>query len=334
MRVALLATGGTIAGVAPSAGQSTAYESARLSVDRLLDAIPLARDLATIEAQQIARIDSKDADPAFWQTLGQACQQALDEGAQAVVVTHGTDTLEESAAYLHWTLKTERPVILTAAMRPASAISADGPGNLLDSLRLAVHPQAMGLGVLACLNQTVWSARGLSKVNAQRPDAFAAPGAGALGSVQDGVFNRVLQPARAHTTQTRYTVRTPLAQVHVLCAYAGASPRLVQALLEEGTQGIIWAGTGNGSMSAAMQQALHAAAQAGVAVVRASRTGSGHVMHGGDCPDEALGFNTAGSLSPWQARVLLALELGRQQSEAMDAWTLDRAAIQQAFERF
>lgn len=320
-RIALLAMGGTIAGAAPDATHTAAYQAAVLSVTQLLDAVPALAGTAVIHAEQIANIDSREMSVALWLTLAARINALLASDAiDGVVITHGTDTLEETAYLLHLTVKSAKPVVLTAAMRPATALSADGPLNLLNAVTLAGCPQARGKGVLVALNNQVHCARDVTKTSTYAVDAFRSPEVGVLGWVQDGRVEFQRTPSRAHTLATPFEL-TPagaarvLPLVEIVTSYAGASGALCRAMVEAlcagGVRGIVVAGTGNGSIHAELQQALAAAAARGVAVVRASRVGAGHVMRNGAAPDDALGFTSAGTLSPYKARILLMLALAQ-----------------------
>jgi len=303
-RLCIVATGGTIAGAGARPQATQGYAAGALDVAELCARVPGLDEVACIGTESFAAIDSKDATPAFWQALASRVQALLeDDGLDGVVVTHGTDTLEETAYYLHLVLKTDKPVVVVGAMRPATALSADGPLNLLDAVAVAAAPATAGRGVLVALNHQILGARDAGKVNANRPDAFAAPNAGALGWVQDGRISWMARPERPHTLATPFSTATPLAQVEVLTGYAGGSAGLIRAVGATGARGLVWAGTGNGSASAQAQAALAELCKGGVAVVRASRTGSGCVAASGGMPG-------AGTLSPWKARVLLMLALG------------------------
>lgn len=311
-RIALLATGGTIAGSAADASRTAGYQAGALGVDRLLDAVPQLAGVAQVQAEQIARIDSKDMTCALWLALAQRTNQWLAQSDIAgVVITHGTDTLEETAYFLHLTVKSRKPVVLTAAMRPATALSADGPLNLLNAVRVAAHPAASGNGVLVAVNNQVHCARDVIKTSTYAVNAFHSPEAGVLGWVQDDWIEFQRRPVRQHTLDTEFDVGNcnALPMVEVVTSYANASRVPVDALAQAGVSGLVVAGTGSGSLCADMQQALADAVRCGVTVVRASRTGAGHVMRNGAAPDDALGFISAGDLHPYKARVLLALAL-------------------------
>jgi L-asparaginase len=211
-------------------------------------------------------------------------------------------------------------------MRPATALSADGPLNLLNAVTLAASAAAAGQGVLVAFNNRIHCARDVGKFSTYAVDAFQSPEIGALGWVQDGRVEFQRRALRPHTVDAPFSAASPWPQVEIVMSYAGVSRAAVEALVAAGVDGLVVAGTGNGSIHAGVQQALAEAAAKGVAVVRASRVGSGHVMHNGAANDDALGFVSAGSLSPYKSRVLLLL--------ALAAGTVDKAALQNAFDTY
>ncbi|WP_027818331.1 asparaginase [Paraburkholderia bannensis] len=330
-RIAVLATGGTIAGSAPDAANTAGYQAGVIGVAQLLAAVPGLDAVAQIHAEQVASVDSKDMSFALWTTLVQRVNELLaSDDIDGVVITHGTDTLEETAYVLHLAVKSAKPVILTAAMRPASALSADGPLNLLNAVTLAASGQAGGQGVLVAFNNRIHCARDVAKVSTYAVDAFQSPEIGALGWVQDGRVEFQRRALRPHTVDTPFhadkLTETQWPHVEIVTSYAGVSRIAVDALVSAGVRGIVVAGTGNGSIHATLQQALGDAVAQGIAVVRASRVGSGHVMHNGAAKDDALGFVSAGTLSPFKARVLLML--------ALAAGTSGKADLQRVFDTY
>ncbi|NLP64044.1 asparaginase [Paraburkholderia sacchari] len=326
-RVAVLATGGTIAGSAPDAANTAGYQAGVIGVAQLLAAVPGLNALARIHAEQVASVDSKDMSFALWSALAQRVNELLaDDDIDAVVITHGTDTLEETAYFLHLTVKSTKPVILTAAMRPASALSADGPLNLLNAVALAASGQAAGQGVLVAFNNRIHCARDVVKISTYAVDAFQSPEIGALGWVQDARVEFQRRALRPHTVDAPFNAAGLWPQVEIVTSYAGVTRIAVDALVSVGVHGIVVAGTGNGSIHITLQQALAEAAVRGVAVVRASRVGSGHVMHNGAAKDDALGFVSAGTLNPYKARVLLML--------ALAAGTSGKDALQRVFDTY
>jgi L-asparaginase len=330
-RIAVLATGGTIAGSAADAASTAGYQSGVVGVDRLLAAVPALSGVAQIHAEQVAGIDSKDMSLALWTTLAQRVDTLLaSDDIDGIVITHGTDTLEETAYLLHLTVKSTKPVVLTAAMRPATALSADGPLNLLNAVTVAASRAAHAQGVLVAFNNRIHGARDVVKTSTFAVDAFQSPEVGALGWVQDGRVEFQRRVVRPHTLATGFAIgpasQTAWPAVEIVASYAGATRVLVDALLQARVRGIVVAGTGNGSIHASLQQALADAVAQGVAVVRASRVGSGHVMHNGAAADDVLGFVSANGLNPYKARVLLML--------ALAAGSTERSKLQQIFDTF
>ncbi|MPW18394.1 type II asparaginase [Paraburkholderia sp. CNPSo 3157] len=329
-RIAVLATGGTIAGAAPDATNTSGYQAGVVGVGQLLAAVPSLATVANVQAEQVASVDSKDMALALWTKLAQRVDELLaSDEIDGVVITHGTDTLEETAYLLHLTVKTDKPVVLTAAMRPSSALSADGPLNLLNAVTVAGSAHAKGQGVLVAFNNRIHSARDVVKTSTYAVDAFHSLEIGALGWVQDGRVEFQRAVVRPHTTATPFAIGSIGAQwpvVEVVASYAGASRIAVDALVAAGVKGIVVAGTGNGSIHATVQTALAEATAKGVAIVRSSRVGSGHVMRNGAASDDALGFVTAGALNPYKARVLLML--------ALSAGHATPAALQRVFDTY
>lgn len=329
-RIAVLATGGTIAGAAPDATNTSGYQAGVVGVGQLLAAVPSLAAVANVQAEQVASVDSKDMALSLWSTLAQRINTLLaSDEVDGVVVTHGTDTLEETAYLLHLGVKSDKPVVLTAAMRPSSALSADGPLNLLNAVIVAGNAKARGQGVLVAFNNRIHSARDVVKTSTYAVDAFQSPEIGALGWVQDGRVEFQRSVVRPHTGATPFLIGSNNAAwplVEVVTSYAGVSRVAIDALVSAGVKGIVVAGTGNGSIHSTVQTALAEAAAKGIAIVRSSRVGSGHVMRNGAAADDALSFVTAGALNPYKARVLLML--------ALAAGHTTPVALQQVFDTY
>jgi L-asparaginase len=309
-KIVVLGTGGTIAGMAATPGDSLVYSSAQLGVAQLAAAATACApgSVWMLETEQVAQIDSKDMSEALWQTLAARCAHWLARPeVRGVVITHGTDTLEETAFFLDRVLAPAKPVVLTCAMRPATALAADGPQNLLDAMAVAGTPGASG--VIAVCAGTVHSARDVAKEHPYRLDAFTSGEAGPLGVVEQGRLRMLREwPAPSTVLARRYARAVARAtdwpRVEIVLNHAGATGALVQALVVQGVDGLVAAGTGNGSLSTGLQAALLAARAQGVAVVRATRCARGQVLpHAGDLlPD-------SGGLSPVKARIALMLDL-------------------------
>ncbi|MED5619376.1 asparaginase [Ideonella sp. BN130291] len=301
-RVVILGTGGTIAGRSAQAGDNVGYTAGQIGVDALVAAVPALAGEA-LEAQQVAQLDSKDMDHATWLLLAQhlAYQLARPE-VQGVVITHGTDTLEETAYFLHRLLAPPKPVVLTAAMRPATALLADGPQNLLDAVRVARCAGARG--VVTVLNGQVLAAEDVRKVHSYRVEAFSAGDAGPLAVMEEGRLRLFRDWPQGQALGLAWlpsdVARWP--RVEVLLSHAGASGGLVEALVAQGVRGIVVAGTGNGTVHRDMQAALQRAQLAGVRVLRSSRCVNGAVVGDGL-------LDSAGALPPVKARIELMLQL-------------------------
>jgi L-asparaginase len=301
-KIVILGTGGTIAGTAASATDTVGYTSAQLGVAQLVAAVP---PLAAwdIECEQVAQLDSKDMDFATWQVLAQGAAFHLSRAEVAgVVITHGTDTLEETAYFLHRVLAPTKPLVLTAAMRPATSLQTDGPQNLLDAATVA--RDAASQGVLVVVAGRVWAGGELRKVHSYRLDAFDAGDAGPLAVVEAGRprWWRAAPEGQALGLQRieRAVARWP--RVEIVLNHAGAGGMLVDALVAQGVHGLVAAGTGNGTLHRDLEAAVLRAQAQGVRVLRASRCAAGPVIGDGPLP-------SAGALSAVQARIELLLQL-------------------------
>ena len=302
--VVILATGGTIAGTAAAATDTTGYRAGALGVDALIAAVP-ALSAHRLESESVAAIDSKNMDAATWQRLAQRVAHHLARPEVAgIVVTHGTDTLEETAYFLQRVLAPSRPVVLTAAMRPATALSADGPANLLDAVRVAEADGARGVSVVFA--GAAWAALGLRKVHTLQTGAFAGSDCGPIARLEGGVLREFRAwPAGAALGLARIAAAPDAwPRVEIVLNHAGADGRLVDAAVAAGAAGLVVAGTGHGTMSARLDAALARARDAGVRVMRASRCAFGPVL-----PHDAQDAEAAGELSAVQARVELQLTL-------------------------
>jgi L-asparaginase len=304
-KVVVLGTGGTIAGTADSATDSIGYRAASLGVEALLDPVPVL-DGWPIECHQLAQVDSKDMTLDLWLALAAAVRQQLQRPEVCgVVITHGTDTLEETAYFLHRVLAAPKPVVLTAAMRPATSLQADGPQNLLDAVTL-VRCGAL-LGVMAVLGGQVHAAADLRKQHGWRLQAFGSGDAGVLALMQDGALQRFRESAQVSPHAAAACLPGDAAdwpKVEIVTSHTGASGAVIDALVAAGARGIVIAGTGNGSVHVALLEAARRAIAAGVPVVRASRCLLGGVF---GAPPDAL--PSYGALTPWQARIELMLDL-------------------------
>jgi L-asparaginase len=335
-RIAVLATGGTIAGVQRAPGTS-GYDAGVLGADALVAAVPGLERLARISTEQVASVGSQDMSLAIWHKLAERVRELdADPDIAGIVVTHGTDTLEETACFLDLVTAPGKPLVLTAAMRPATALGADGPANLYASVALAADASAAGRGPLVLLNDEIHAAREVQKISASALHAFASPNRGRAGHMEGRRprFHVLAATAAAASSgrappSARYPVAElpPAAQwprVGIVYAHAGLQADVI-TYMASCHAGLVLAGTGGGTASSAAIGALAAAVRGGVAVVRASRIGQGVVRRDIEVDDTACGFVAAGDLPPAKARILLMLALTRTQ---------DAAALQDVFDRY
>lgn len=324
-RIHILGTGGSISGIGPHRLDYTLYPDSgkKLTVAQMLERIPEAREVAQLSGEDVLQVGSPSIGPKEWLQLAERIHALKADG---VVITHGTATLEETAYFLHLTVKSERPVVITGAMRPPTALGTDADLNLLDAIRLAAHPEAAGRGVLTILNNEIQSARDVTKSNAFRVDTFHSRDFGVLGYVDSDArvlfYRDVIRP---HTTETPFDVRgkKDLPRVDIVHAYAGADGVLVDALTERRPDGMVLVGFGGGSYPAAFLDAGKRAVQAGIPVVLATRSWNGRVVI--TPKKEAEGFIVCDDLMPQKARILLMLAL---------SVTRERAAIQEMFYKY
>lgn len=311
-RVVVLGTGGTIAGVADDPGRQWAYKAAQRSVGQLVDAVPELADVP-LEVEQVAQVDSKDMGWAVWRALGEALARHLArDDVAGVVITHGTDTLEETAWLLHALHDGCKPVVLTAAMRPATAPDADGPGNLRDAVRLVQAAAAQGLGgVVAVLHGRAWSAAYVRKAHSWALDAFDGGGMPPLAQVQaDGLWQLDGTPWPVSGSGVWAVLAQPAPRVEIVFSHADADGWVVDALLAHAATmraplaGLVVAGTGHGTVHAGLTEALLRADNAGVVVWRSTRVARGGVLH-----REGDRWEAVPELTPAQARVALVLSL-------------------------
>lgn len=325
-KVLVLTTGGTIAGAGGSATQLTDYASCAFSGEEVVNAVPALKEFARIEAEQLAQTGSSNMTLAIWLQMARRINELLArEDVDGAVVTHGTDTMEETAYFLNLVIKSHKPVVLTGAMRPPTALSADGPLNLLQAVAVAGSKEARGKGALIVLNSQINGARDVTKTNTLQPDTFRSHDLGLLGYVVDNrpVFYR--HSARKHTLDTEFDVSgiDVLPKVEIVLSYVEPSLDALNGVISGKPGGIVCAAVGNGTLYAPYREALGKASREGVIVVRSSRTGTGAVTP--RVMDREQNFVVADNLSPQKARILLMLALTR---------TRDTKEVQRMFEDY
>jgi len=316
--IVILATGGTIAGAAATGTQS-GYTSGAVTIDAMLAAVPGINDLANIKGEQISNVGSQDMNFDILLTAAKRCNVLLaGNSVDGIVITHGTDTMEESAFFLNLVVKSDKPVVLVGSMRPSTAVSADGPLNLYDAVAVAADPNAKGRGVLVVMNDWIHGAHSLTKTSTTAIQTFMSPVRGIVGVSAYGKNDFYNTPSWKHTTGSEFDVTnvSKLPRVDILYAYEDMSPDLVDASVASGAKGIVIAGVGNGNMNKATLDAAARAVKKGVVVVRSSRVATGMVGRNVEVNDDEMGFIASDELNPQKSRILLTLALLKPRTTA------------------
>lgn len=323
----ILATGGTIAGTGSSATTSQ-YTAGQVAIGTLLDAVPQIKDIANVTGEQIVSIGSQDMNDQVWLTLANRINELLaSPECDGIVVTHGTDTMEETAYFLNLTVHSDKPVVLTGAMRPSTAMSADGPLNLYNSVVTAASKDSYGRGVMIVMNGLILGAHSTQKMNTVDVQTFQAPDAGPLGYVYNSRPYYNMQTQKRHTTQSVFDVKglKELPKVGIVYAYSNIDADVMEPFLTRGYKGIIHAGLGNGNYHKNIFPSLLEARKKGILVVRSSRVPTGPTTLYDEVDDEKYEFVASWELNPQKARVLLMLALTK---------TNDWREIQKYFEEY
>jgi L-asparaginase len=314
--VVILATGGTIAGAGVSSTGS-AYTSGKVKIDAMIDAVPNIRSLANLRGEQLANVGSQDMSVKVWLDLANRINELLKSNdVDGIVITHGTDTQEETAYFLNLVVKSDKPVVLTGSMRPSTALSADGPLNMYNAVALAANPNAKGYGVMVVMNDDIHAARDVRKMISTPVHTFQSPQEGLIGTV---IFGDVLffhKPSGRHTTNSEFSVDglKSLPRVDIVYGCADMSTDLIDIMIKAGAKGIVIAGVGDGNMNAGTLEAIKRATKAGVPVVRATRVPIGAVLIKGEVVDADYGSVSSDELNPQKARILLMLALSKNRS--------------------
>ena len=314
-RICVLATGGTIAGAAETPGDLFNYKSSNIHIDTLIaNVIDGISEIAEIvNREQITQIDSQDMNDAVWLKLANRINELLtQDNIDGVVITHGTDTIEETAYFLNLVIKSRKPVVLVGSMRPSTAISADGPRNLHNAAAVAANQESAGRGVLVVLNDTIHCARAVSKTNTSLVNAFTSYDFGVMGYVLAGEPKFYTSTTRRHTYESEFDVSNinGLPKVDIVYAYAGSSAgTAINAFVNAGAKGLVIACAGNGGVSKETLSALDKARKEGIFVVRSTRVAGGIVTRNSSISDDEHDFVASDSLNPQKARILLQLVL-------------------------
>jgi L-asparaginase len=315
-QVVILATGGTIAGTG-ELGTQAGYTSGQMGIDAMIDAVPGIRELAEIQGEQVANVGSQDMTFEIMIRLANRTNELLAlKNVSGVVITHGTDTMEETALFLNLTVKSKKPVVMTGSMRPSTAVSADGPLNLYNGVAVSADPAATGRGIMVVMNDRIHGAHSLTKTNTTSVETFLSPLTGLIGTVNYGKARYFRKPFRKHTYLSEFSVEgvTTLPRVDIFYACADMPADLIECSIDRGAKGIIIAGDGNGNMNAESLAAASRAAKKGVVIVRSSRVPSGTVSRNVEIDDDRHNLIAADELNPAKARILLMLALLKTRS--------------------
>ena len=326
-KVVIVATGGTIAGSATSQ-TSAGYQSGAVGVDILIEAVPQLKEIADVTGEQVASIGSQDMNDEVWLKLAKKVNELLAKpDVNGVAITHGTDTMEETAYFLNLVVKSDKPVVLTGSMRPSTAMSADGPLNIYNAVAIAADPAARGRGVMVAVDDDIHSGHDIIKFHATDVATMRSGEAGLLGVTLFGKNTWYRTPTEVHTSRSEFNVSnvTALPRVDIIYAHANMSPDIISSAVEKGAKGLVIAGVGDGNMTAPALDAVKAAIASGVVVVRSSRTNGGIIRRNVEVNDDEIGTVTSMELNPGKARVLLQLALLKTQ---------DKKAIQGYFDRY
>ncbi|MDR3411282.1 MAG: asparaginase [Formivibrio sp.] len=322
--IVVLATGGTIAGAGADAANSATYQAAKVPVDKLIAGIPELAKVADVTGEQVFQIASESFTNDNLMTLGRRISALVkDSKVDGIVVTHGTDTLEETAFFLNLVIHSDKPIVVVGSMRPGTAISADGALNLLDAVSVAANPQARGRGVMVVMNDQIDSARDVSKTINIKTNAFVSQW-GALGMIVEGksYWFRKIDKKNTLTSDFDIDRLKELAPVEIAYSYGNVSKTAYEAFAATGAKAIVHAGTGNGSVADRMVPVLRNLQDKGVQIIRASRVWGGFVLRNAEQPDDKYGWVVAHDLTPQKARILAAVAI---------ASGYDAAALQKAY---
>lgn len=309
--VHILATGGTIAGSGQSATQAS-YTAGEVAIETLLAAVPQIKEIAHVTGEQLVKIGSQDMNEEVWLLLAKRVNELIaDEKVDAVVITHGTDTMEETGYFLDLTTQKGKAVVLVGAMRPSTAMSADGPLNLYNAVVAAIHPESQNKGVIVAMNGLILGARDVTKTNTTDVQTFQSPNSGPLGYINDGKVFYLMNSLKQAVMDAPYDVTAidKLPKVGIVYGYAGMCGDVMTPFLQGGYQGIVHAGVGNGNIYKDIFPLLQEARTKGIVVVRSSRIPTGAVTLGAEVDDAAYQFVASKELNPQKARVLLMLAL-------------------------
>ncbi|KTC21617.1 glutaminase [Pseudomonas marginalis ICMP 9505] len=314
--VVILATGGTIAGAGASAANSATYQAAKVGIEQLIAGVPELGQIAHVRGEQVLQIASESINNENLLQLGRRVAELADsKDVDGIVITHGTDTLEETAYFLNLVEKTDKPIVVVGSMRPGTAMSADGMLNLYNAVAVASSQEARGKGVLVTMNDEIQSGRDVSKMINIKTEAFKSAW-GPLGMVVEGKSYWFRLPAKRHTQDSEFDIKTikSLPDVEIAYGYGNVGDTSVKALAQAGAKAIVYAGTGNGSVSSKVVPALQELRKQGVQIIRSSHVNAGgFVLRNAEQPDDKYDWVAAHDLNPQKARILAMVALTKTQ---------------------
>ncbi len=322
--VVILATGGTIAGAAAT-GTQAGYTSGQVTIDAMVDAVPDAKKIATIKGEQISNVGSQDMSFEIMLKLANRINELMKSGTDGVVITHGTDTMEETAYFLNLVVKTDKPVVLVGSMRPSTAMSADGPLNLYNAISVAADPEAKNHGVMLVMNDWIHSAQSFIKVSTQAVQTFMSPMRGIMGTSNYGKNEFYRVPHKKYGNKSEFSVNgiKEMPRVDIIYGCVDMDGEMIDAAVKSKAKGIVIAGVGNGNMTKSALEAVKRANKKGVVVVRSTRVGTGDVGRDVEIKDDEYGTTASLELNPQKSRILLATALanGKKQSDMQRIFT-------------
>ncbi len=309
--IVILATGGTIAGAGADATNSATYQAAKVPVDKLIAAIPSLGELANVRGEQVFQIASESFTNAQLVQLAKRVSALLKQNdVDGVVITHGTDTLEETAYFLDLVVKSDKPIVVVGSMRPSTALSADGALNLTDAVATAANPASRGKGVLVTMNDEIQAGRDVTKRVNIKPSAFFSQW-GPLGMVVEGKTYWFRAPVKRHGTASEFDIDTidTLPEVAIVYGSGNMNPAAYTSAVQAGAKAIVNAGTGNGSVAGYLVDTLKDLRAKGTIVIRSSRVGDGFVLRNAEQPDDKYDWVVAHDLNPQKAKILAAVAM-------------------------
>jgi L-asparaginase len=314
--IVILATGGTIAGSAAS-GTQAGYTSGQVTIDAMLDAVPDAKKLANIKGEQISNVGSQDMSFEIMLKLANRINELMKSGTDGVVITHGTDTMEETAYFLNLVVKTDKPVVLVGSMRPSTAMSADGPLNLYNAIAVAADPEAKNHGVMLVMNDWIHSAQSFVKVSTTAVQTFMSPMRGIMGTSNYGKNEFYRVPHKKFGNKSEFSAEgiKEMPRVEIIYGCVDMDGEMIDAAVKAKAKGIVIAGVGNGNMTKAALEAVKKANKKGVIVVRSTRVATGDVGRDVEIKDDEYGTTASLELNPQKSRILLATALANNKKQ-------------------